>query len=162
MVVGVDPGVARTGYGVVEADGQRCSMLECGCIETPSDMETGERLEIIWESLGELFRKHTIHVVALERLFFTKNVTSAISVAQARGVILLRAARSKIPVKEFGPRQVKQVITGYGAADKLQMQRTVAMLLGLKRLPEPDDSADALALALAGAICSSHSPEVIR
>lgn len=150
--VGIDPGLARTGYGVIRAQGGSVEFLDCGCIQTLGSSGAGVRLRQLYERLRELVGRYRPDFIALERLFFCKNVTSAIEVAQARGVVLLVAAMEGVPVIELGPRQAKQIVTGYGSADKKQVQKMVAMMLGLSQVPQPDDSADALALALAGAV----------
>ncbi|MGB9867308.1 MAG: crossover junction endodeoxyribonuclease RuvC [Bacillota bacterium] len=150
--VGVDPGLARTGYGVIRANGSSVEFRDCGCIETPGSSNVGARLRELYTRFTQLLQAYRPDYLAIEKLFFCKNVSSAIEVAQARGVVLLAAAIEGVPVIELGPRQAKQIVTGYGSADKKQVQKMVAMVLGLNQVPQPDDSADALALALAGAV----------
>ncbi|MCS6842825.1 MAG: crossover junction endodeoxyribonuclease RuvC [Caldilineales bacterium] len=145
--MGIDPGTATTGYGVVaQADGLR--LVDCGVISTPAGMPLPERLLAIHGRLAALLAQHRPQAVAVEELFFSKNVRTAISVSQARGVVLLTVAQAGIPIVEYKPGEVKQAVTGYGGADKSQMQEMVRLLLGLDAVPQPDDAADALAIAL--------------
>ncbi|HEY7941755.1 MAG TPA: crossover junction endodeoxyribonuclease RuvC [Candidatus Limnocylindrales bacterium] len=153
IVLGIDPGTARTGYGLVQLDGHRLQVLDYGCLETPSTMVLPQRLLLIEQGLTTLITDHAPDVVAVERIFFKRNVQSAFAVGQARGVILMVAARSGLPVAEYAPHEVKQAVTGYGRADKGQVQRMVQTILGLTVLPRPDDAADALAIA----ICTAHA-----
>jgi len=148
IVLGIDPGTARTGYGLVRRDGSRLAALDFGCLETVPDRELPERLLIIHRAVGELIAEHRPAVVGVERLFFNKNVQTAFAVGQARGVVLLAAAQAGLPVYEYGPHEVKMAVTGYGRAPKDQVQRMVQMILGLSAVPHPDDAADALAVAV--------------
>ncbi|MFI5261155.1 MAG: crossover junction endodeoxyribonuclease RuvC [Candidatus Limnocylindrales bacterium] len=159
IVLGIDPGTARTGYGVVERDGARLTLVDYGCLETPSTMVLPQRLLLIEQGLSALITEHAPDVVAVERLYFNRNVQTAFAVGQARGVILMVAAQRGLPVAEYGPHEVKQAVTGYGRADKGQVQRMVQRLLELAVLPRPDDAADALAIA----ICTAHAfrPEAL-
>ncbi len=159
IVLGIDPGTARTGYGLVERDGSRISMVDYGCLETPSTMVLSQRLLLIHQGMNALIQEHGPDVVAVERLYFNRNVQTAFAVGQARGVILMVAAQCGLPVAEYGPHEVKQAVTGYGRADKGQVQRMVQRLLELTVLPRPDDAADALAIA----ICTAHAfrPEAL-
>jgi len=150
-ILGIDPGTARMGYGIVEdAGAERERAVEYGCLETPPAMRPELRLQALYRSLTELIARYRPDALAGEELFFGRNVTTAIHVGQARGVVLLAAADSGVPVREFTPMQVKMAVTGYGRADKAQVQRMVQALLGLPQIPKPDDAADALAVALAG------------
>jgi crossover junction endodeoxyribonuclease RuvC len=152
IVLGIDPGTAMTGYGVVERAGSKLTLLDYGCLETPSSHELPVRLLQIHEALDGLVRTHHPDLVGVERLFFNRNVMTAFAVGQARGVALLVAAQHGLPVVEFGPHEVKIAVTGYGRASKEQVQKMVQALLGMTVLPRPDDAADALAVA----ICSAH------
>lgn len=150
-VLGIDPGTATTGFGVIEGQagaGGELRLLDYGCIRTSPGVPMPERLADLYQSLRELIDLHRPQAMAVEELFFSSNVTTAIAVGQARGVILLAGARGGVPVAEYKPMQVKQAITGYGAADKRQMQTMIALLLELASPPRPDDAADAIAIAL--------------
>lgn len=152
IVLGVDPGTAMTGYGVVERTGSKLRLIEYGCLETVPADPLPQRLLQIHEALSRLVATHKPDLVGVERLFFNKNVMTAFAVGQARGVVLLLAAQHGLPVLEYGPHEVKVAVTGYGKAPKEQVQRMVQALLGMTVLPRPDDAADALAVA----ICSAH------
>ena len=153
IVLGIDPGTAMTGYGLVERTGSRLRAVDYGCLETPSGMPLPDRLLLIQDGLIDLIETHRPDLVAVERLFFNKNVQTAFAVGQARGVALLTAARFGLPVHEYGPHEVKLAVTGHGRAEKVQVQRMVQVVLGLAVLPRPDDAADALAIA----ICLAHA-----
>lgn len=153
IVLGIDPGTAMTGYGLVERTGSRLRAVDYGCLETPAGMPLPERLLLIQDGLIDLVETHRPDLVAVERLFFNKNVQTAFAVGQARGVALLTAARFGLPVHEYGPHEVKMAVTGHGRAEKVQVQRMVQVVLGLAVLPRPDDAADALAIA----ICLAHA-----
>ena len=148
MVIGIDPGLATTGYGVVRKDGEEFTGIDFGYIGTPPHLELYERLYIIFQELTALLEKYSPDALAAEELFFAKNTKTALQVAQARGVILITAAHKHIPVYEYTPLQVKQTVTGYGRADKKQIQQMVRMTLKLEETPQPDDAADALAIAI--------------
>lgn len=149
-ILGIDPGTARMGYGIVEdAGGSRDRAVAYGCLETPPDMLPEKRLQHLYRSVVELILEHKPDALAVEELFFGRNVTTAIHVGQARGIVLLAAADNGIPVREFTPAQVKQSVTGWGRAEKAQVQQMVRTLLGLREVPSPDDVADALAVAIA-------------
>lgn len=157
LVLGIDPGTAITGYGLVReaADGSLVS-IDHGVILTPAAMEMPERLRLLFEELNKILLLHKPESAAVEKLFFQRNVTTALSVGQARGVVLLCMAQQKLPVAEYTPLEVKQAVAGYGGADKNQVQQMVKALLGLKLVPKPDDAADALAVA----ICHLHSSKL--
>jgi crossover junction endodeoxyribonuclease RuvC len=148
IVIGIDPGLARVGYGVIEVRNRQPVPLCYGCIESGKDQRTPERLLYIYTEMTELFGKYPPAQIAVEKLFFTRNITSAMGVSEARGVLLLLAEQQKIPVTEYTPNQVKQAITGSGKADKRQMQEMIMRLLHLPEIPRPDDAADALSIAL--------------
>ena len=153
IVLGIDPGTARLGYGVVERQGSRLTMLDYGCLETTNDRPLEQRLLLIHEGIDDLIETWRPEVVGVERLFFNKNVQTAMAVGQARGVVLLTAAQHGLPLQEYGPHEVKQAVTGYGKAPKDQVQRMVQMVLSMEELPKPDDAADALAVA----VCTAHA-----
>ncbi len=153
IVLGIDPGTAATGYGVVEREGAKLRALDYGCVETLPTMDLPRRLLEIHRAVTELILTHKPVQLGVERLFFNKNVQTAFAVGQARGVVLLAAAEHGLPVFEYGPHEVKLAVTGYGRADKRQVQRMVQAVLGMSVLPRPDDAADALAVA----ICVAHA-----
>jgi crossover junction endodeoxyribonuclease RuvC len=148
IILGIDPGTAALGYGIVESARGRVREVDHGCLETSPDTSLPERLLAIHALVDELLAAHRPKVMAVERLFFSRNVQTAFGVGQARGVVLLAAAQHGVPVREATPNEVKSAIAGYGAADKQQVQRMVQMVLGMAELPRPDDAADALAIAV--------------
>lgn len=148
-ILGIDPGTGILGFGVVEvAVGYKPRMITGGVISTPAHTPIEIRLEEIYNGLKEIIEETDPDEVSIEKLFFSRNVTTAISVAQARGVAILVAQQSKLPIYEYTPNQIKQTLTGYGSADKKQMQEMVRIQLGLNDIPKPDDAADALAAAI--------------
>ncbi len=151
IVLGIDPGTAALGYGVVERNGSRLRAVDFGCITTSPDQSLPERLLIIHEAITEVIATHQPDIMGVERLFFSRNAQTAFGVGQARGVVLLAAAQAGIAVREATPNEIKLAVTGYGAADKEQVGRMVAVILGLDAVPTPDDTADALACAIATA-----------
>ncbi len=152
-VLGIDPGYAIVGCGVVEYRDNKFRMLEYGAILTQAHTPFNLRLEKIYREAAELMKKYPLDAVAMEKLFFNTNQKTAIDVAQARGVILLAAQLRKIPIFEYTPLQVKQSVVGYGRAEKKQVQEMTRIMLGLSKIPKPDDAADALAMA----ICHCHT-----
>lgn len=149
IVIGIDPGLARVGYGVIAVTERKTEPVCYGCIETSGEEKsTSERLLKVYTEVAALLEKYPPAHIAVEKLFFAKNITSAMSVSEARGVIILLAGQKKIPVTEYTPNQVKQAITGSGRADKRQMQEMIMRLLHLPEIPRPDDAADALSIAL--------------
>lgn len=148
IILGIDPGTAAMGYGIVDSVRGRVREVDHGCLETSPDVSLPERLLAIHALVDELIASHQPAVLAVERLFFSKNVQTAFGVGQARGVVLLAAAQHGVPVREATPSEVKSAIAGYGAADKEQVQRMVQMVLGMAERPQPDDAADALAIAV--------------
>lgn len=154
LVIGIDPGTATTGYGLVKqgSDGS-LQAVDFGVIVTPSEMPMPQRLRRLYQSLTEIMLLHCPESGAMEKLFFQRNVTNAISVGQGRGVAMLALAEADVDVTEYTPMEVKQAVAGYGGAGKHQVQEMVRALLGLEQLPSPDDAADALAVA----ICHLHS-----
>lgn len=148
IVIGIDPGLATVGFGVIKTEKEKATPISYGCIRTSPDKETPARLLEIYNEITSLFEKYKPEVIAVEKLFFSKNVTNALSVSEARGVIFLAAQQQNIPIFEYTPNQVKQAITGSGRADKKQVQEMIKRLLGLDEIPEPDDAADGLSIAL--------------
>jgi crossover junction endodeoxyribonuclease RuvC len=153
IILGIDPGIADTGYGVIVCNGNKLNCLAYGSIKTPAKMEMSERLEMLAQELDLIIKKYKPALIAIEQLFFCNNVKTALIVGQARGVVILIARQNKKSIVEFTPLQVKQAVSAYGKAEKTQVQRMVKMLLALKEIPKPDDAADALAVA----ICGSNS-----
>lgn len=149
LSLGIDPGTAIVGYGLVRElrDGS-LQAVDYGVITTPAGMPMPERLRIIFEELTAIIDKHKPDRAAVEEMFFGKNITTAITVAQGRGVILLTLNQAKLPINEYKPNSIKQAISGYGGAKKPQMQEMVRIMLGLESIPRPDDAADALAIAI--------------
>lgn len=153
IILGIDPGLATTGYGVVKKEGNSFKLIDYDTITTSSDRTDVDRLSQLYEELLSLIDKYNPEHIAVEELFFNKNVKTAIRVGQARGVILLAGAQQSINVAEYTPLQVKQAVVGYGRASKQQVQQMVKALLNLEEIPKPDDAADALAIS----ICHGHS-----
>ena len=149
-ILGIDPGIGRCGFAVLEQTSKNIRMLQAGCIVTNAGVEESKRLLEIRQDLSDIIDKWQPDLVAVESLFFISNQKTAISVAQARGVILSTAAENKLKVIDITPLQVKMSVTGYGKADKKQVQSMIVKLLNLKKIPKPDDAADACAIAWAG------------
>ena len=153
IVLGIDPGVATIGFGVIRAERQKNTLLRYGVITTPPGIPLSHRLLQIFDDMEELIHAFHPDEMAVEELFFTKNITTGIAVAHGRGVILLSAEKLGVPIFEYTPMQVKQAVAGYGGAQKLQVMKMTQRLLKMKHLPRPDDAADALAIA----ICHSRA-----
>jgi crossover junction endodeoxyribonuclease RuvC len=153
LVLGVDPGTAITGYGLVREEERGLTLVGCGVITTPASESPATRLQAIYQGLREVTRRHGPEAAAVEELFFSRNVRTALSVGQARGVVLLALADAGLPIFEYKPLEIKQAVAGYGGAQKRQVQEMVRMLLDLEAAPEPDDAADAVAVA----VCHIHS-----
>lgn len=147
-ILGIDPGTARVGWGVVDKNHSENNGIAYGCIETPKEHDHAKRLQQIYEELKEIIKEFQPDHAVMERLFFTNNITTAMGVSEARGVIMLALTENNIPFSEQTPRQLKTSITGNGNADKKQVQFMVKQMLGLEEIPKPDDAADGLALAL--------------
>jgi crossover junction endodeoxyribonuclease RuvC len=147
-ILGIDPGTAIVGFGVIDVDGQKKTMIDAGVIRTPAHQSLELRLETIYSEINEIIKANKPEVMVIEKLFFGRNVTTAISVSHARGVVLLAGQLAGLQIEEFTPLQIKQALSGTGAADKKQVQEMVKLLLKLKEVPQPDDCADALAAAL--------------
>jgi crossover junction endodeoxyribonuclease RuvC len=159
-IIGIDPGLAIVGWGVIEAESGRLALVDYGTVTTPAGMPMPERLQIVHDGVRLIVEKFKPNAVAFEELFFTNNAKTAINVGQARGVALL-AARNAFQGRlyEYTPKQVKQALTGYGHADKNQIQQMVKILLNLEKIPKPDDAADALAIAICLANCPALSEQ---
>ncbi len=153
IILGIDPGTAITGYGLIQKKANQIELIEYGCIRTEPKFSTGVRLSQLDQELKKIIKEYKPGKIAVEDLFFFKNTKTVIKVSQARGVILSRAANLKIPILEYTPLQIKQAITSYGRAEKMQVQKMVKLLLNLDKIPKPDDAAD----ALAAAICCANS-----
>ncbi|BCG60485.1 crossover junction endodeoxyribonuclease RuvC [Paenibacillus sp. URB8-2] len=152
-ILGIDPGIAIVGFGFIDKNGSKLTPVQYGCIQTEAHTPEEERLLHVYEGMLQLIDRYKPEAVALEKLFFNRNVTTAMSVGQARGVLVLAAVQRGLPVAEYTPMQVKQAIVGYGKAEKKQVQEMVRMYLKLSAVPKPDDVADALAVA----VCHAHS-----
>ncbi len=153
LVLGIDPGTAITGYGLVRERAGGLYLVDYGVITTPAGHALPARLQVIYKGLSDVIHEHQPNTAAVEELFFSKNVKTALSVGHARGVALLALADAGLPIYEYKPLEVKQAIAGYGGADKQQVQEMVRMLLNLDQVPHPDDAADAVAVA----VCHIHS-----
>lgn len=147
-IIGIDPGTGILGFGVVDIDGTKIKMVEAGVIRTPAHTPLDERLEEIFDGLTEIIAATKPSAMSIEKLFFARNVTTAMSVSHARGVAMLTGRKAKLEISEYTPLQIKQTLTGYGKADKKQVQEMVRIQLGLREAPKPDDCADALAAAI--------------
>ncbi|MEJ5183494.1 MAG: crossover junction endodeoxyribonuclease RuvC [Rectinemataceae bacterium] len=153
VAIGIDPGIASIGYGVVRTSGGRLECIAYGCITTDAAEAMGARLDAVFSAIESLVTTHAPDVGGIEELYFFRNVTSALPVAEARGVIRLAFARAGIPLHQFSPNAIKKAVTGSARADKVQVQEMVRILLGMEEIPKPDHAAD----ALAAAICTLHS-----
>lgn len=158
IILGIDPGVAITGYGVISYEGNKFRILEYGAILTGSDLELSRRLLKITNQITDIIQRLQPNVFAIEELFFNKNIKTALSVGHGRGAALISAAKENLPVYEYTPLQVKQAVVGYGRADKNQIQQMIKVLMGLNEIPKPDDVADALAVA----VCHAHSSSMLE
>lgn len=147
-IIGIDPGTGILGFGVIDFEKNKTKIIDAGVVTTPAHTPVEDRLEDIFDSLTEIIKETKPEVMAIEKLFFARNVTTAISVAEARGVAILTGKKGNMPIAEYTPLQIKQTLTGYGKASKQQMQEMVRVQLGLKNIPRPDDCADALAAAI--------------
>ena len=148
VILGIDPGLATVGYGVIEYDGVKITLIDYGTLETPAGLKLPERLDMLFDLMTELIDRFKPEEIAFEELFFAKNVKTGIAVAHARGVLVAAAYKKVKKLFEYTPLQVKQAVVGYGRAEKLQVQTMVKMLLGLNKIPKPDDAADACAIAI--------------
>lgn len=150
IILGIDPGIADTGYGVIKSEGSCLTCLTYGSIKTSAKLDLISRLEILHKELDKIIKKYHPDFATIEQLFFNKNVRTALIVGQARGVILLTLKQNKLAIVDYTPSQVKSAVSAYGQASKLQVQKMVKLILNLKELPQPDDAADALAIAICG------------
>lgn len=147
-ILGIDPGTGRLGFGVIELSSKSAKLVDAGVITTDKNYTDSERLKIIYDDLTGIIEATNPSIISVEKLFFAKNVTTAMTVSQARGVVLLLAELNKLTLYEYTPLQIKQALTGYGRAEKYQVQNMVKMILNLSEIPKPDDCADALAAAI--------------
>lgn len=147
-IIGIDPGTGILGFGIIDVNKGKISLVDAGVIRTPVKQADSIRLHTIYDELSGIIKQNNPQVMSVEKLFFSQNVTTAMSVAQARGIVLLTAEQAKLEIFEYTPQQIKQAITGYGKADKKQMQEMVRVILKLKETPKPDDCADAIAAAI--------------
>lgn len=152
-ILGIDPGLATIGWGVIESNGFKHKPVAYGAIQTPTKLTVEKRLDLIYKDLATIIERYSPDAVAVEELFFNTNITTGIRVAEARGVILLCCEHHKLQISEYTPLQVKQSVVGYGRADKKQVITMVTLLLSLSSAPKPDDTADALAIAICHAHC---------
>ncbi len=151
-ILGIDPGLGRAGWGIVDVADGKAKAVNYGCIETSKDSSEADRIKILYEELKKIIDEYSPGVLSVEKLFFNKNVKTALSVGQARGVIILAGINKGLIIEEYTPLQVKIAVSGYGRADKNQMGQMVMSNFGLKSIPKPDDAADALAIALTHAV----------
>ena len=147
-IIGIDPGTGILGFGVIDVTKGKATLVDAGVIRTPVKEDDAIRLHTIYDELSEIIKSTKPAIMSVEKLFFSRNVTTAMTVSQARGVVLLCAKQADLDIYEYTPMQIKQAITGYGKADKKQIQEMVKVILGLDTIPKPDDAADALAAAL--------------
>ncbi|HNZ83693.1 MAG TPA: crossover junction endodeoxyribonuclease RuvC [Candidatus Pacearchaeota archaeon] len=153
IILGIDPGTATTGFGIIRSEKNKLEFIDCGCIFTSPILSDHKRLKEIHKKLSGIIKKYNPDVLVVEKLFFCKNQKTIITVSQSKGVILLTAELQKLPIFEYTPLQVKMAVTGYGKAEKKQIQKMVKMILNLDKIPSPDDAADALSVA----ICHANS-----
>ncbi|MDQ2087822.1 crossover junction endodeoxyribonuclease RuvC [Herbivorax sp. ANBcel31] len=158
VIMGIDPGIAIIGYGMVSYKGNKFTPMDYGAIKTDSSMNLSQRLLVLYNRLEEIIEKYKPDVVSIEELFFNKNIKTALTVGHGRGVAVLAAARADVEVFEYTPLQVKQSVVGYGRAEKAQVQQMIKIILNLKKIPRPDDVADALAVA----VCHGNSCKMIN
>jgi crossover junction endodeoxyribonuclease RuvC len=157
-IIGVDPGLASTGWGVVDFSGNRLRYIAHGCIETKADRPRSERLFFIYQAFAQVLKTWRPAESAIETLYFARNVSSAMAVAEARGVLCMALTQQGLPVMEITPNAIKQAVVGHGAADKKQIQEMIRVILGLESIPKPDHAAD----ALGAAVCCAHTAVLIR
>ena len=161
-ILGIDPGTGICGFGVIELSGDKARAVDYGVISTPPRTPLPDRLLDIYESINEVISQNHPDAISIEKLFFTKNITTGITVAEARGVILLACKQHNLPTFEYTPNEIKKTLTGYGNADKKQMQEMVRLHLKLKSAPKPDDAADALATAITHSLTKSYAADSHR
>lgn len=158
-ILGIDPGIGRTGWGVIEVQNSKFKVQSFGCIETPAGMDVEKRLQVLYEEISRIIAEELPNALAVEELFFNTNVKTALVVGQARGVVLLTASQHNLPLGVYTPLQVKIAVTGYGRAEKGQVGQMVKTILKLPSIPKPDDTADALAIAITHAF-SHKTPKI--
>lgn len=157
-ILGIDPGTGILGFGVIDVDKQgKSSLVDGGVIRTPVKQADSERLKTVYDELTEIIKANKPEIMSVEKLFFSQNVTTAMSVSQARGVVLLCGVQNGLALFEYTPQQIKQAITGYGRADKKQVQEMVRVVLKLQEVPKPDDCADALAAAICHSMTANYA-----
>lgn len=157
-ILGIDPGLAIVGFGIIDKQGSKLTPVQYGCIQTEAQVDPALRLQQIYDTVAAIIEKYKPNCMAIEKLFFNRNVTTAMTVGQARGVLILAAVQKGLLIAEYTPLQIKQAIVGFGRAEKKQIQEMVKMLLHLTVVPKPDDTADALAIA----ICHAHSHVMLQ
>lgn len=162
IIIGIDPGIAIVGFGIIQQKGSRLHPVQYGSIQTKAGLETATRLRQVYEATQELLQTYCPDVMAIEKLYFNRNVTTAFTVGQARGVMMLAAEQAGIPIAEYTPLQVKQATVGYGKAEKKQVQEMVRMLLNLTEIPKPDDVADALGVAITHAHSAKLNDVILK
>jgi crossover junction endodeoxyribonuclease RuvC len=162
IILGIDPGYAIAGFGIIQKEGGRLKPIQYGSIQTLPSLDTGTRLKQIYDATKQIIEQYKPEVMAIEKLYFNRNVTTALTVGQARGVLILAAVEAGMPIAEYTPLQVKQSTVGYGNAEKNQVQEMVKVLLKLKEVPKPDDVADALAIAITHAHSSSFAERILK
>lgn len=160
-IIGIDPGTGILGFGVIDVVKGKMKLVDAGVITTPAHTPHDERLEDIFDNLTAIIAETKPSVMSIEKLFFAQNVTTAMTVSQARGVAMLAGRKGKLSIAEYTPLQIKQTLTGYGKADKKQVQEMVRLQLGLSKVPKPDDCADALAAAITHSLMSRENPEAL-
>ncbi len=158
VILGIDPGLADTGFGIIKKQHQQLALIDYGCIKTKAQQPLEQRLKEIYQSLNKLIKNYQPNLISIEKLFFCKNLKTAIAVGQARGVVLLSAGQHHLTIKEFTPLEIKLALTSYGQANKNQVKHMVKRVLSLEKLPQSDDAAD----ALAAAICCANSLSRIK
>ena len=161
-IIGIDPGTGILGFGVIDSTPRGHRMVTAGVITTPAHTPLDERLEEIFDGLTDIIAETKPEVMSIEKLFFARNVTTAMSVSHARGVAMLTGRKARLPIAEYTPMQIKQTLTGYGKADKKQVQEMVRLQLGLTEVPKPDDCADAIAAAITHAMMARVDQETVR
>lgn len=161
-IIGIDPGTGILGFGVIDSTPRGHRMVTAGVITTPAHTPLDERLEEIFDGLTDIIAETKPEVMSIEKLFFARNVTTAMSVSHARGVAMLTGRKARLPIAEYTPMQIKQTLTGYGKADKKQVQEMVRLQLGLAEVPKPDDCADAIAAAITHAMMARVDQEIVR
>ena len=162
IILGIDPGIATVGYGVISYDRSKMQFIDCGIISTPAGIAVEKRLQMVYDGISTLIAAHRPDCVSIEELFFNTNQKTAVNVCQARGVILLAAEKGGVPIFEYTPLQTKTAVVGYGRAEKKQVMEMTKIILKLDKVPRPDDAADALALAICHAYCGASKLSQVK